>query len=128
MNVRFTLSDLEQKKKAGTIRGYSVTGEQKKEKKSKYGNKVVVVDGIKFHSKREANKYFELKMRQAAGEITDLQLQVEFQLSICKYFADFTFRENGKLIVVDAKGFRTKEYRMKKKMMLHELGITITEV
>ena len=46
----------------------------------------------------------------------------------CKYVADFTYHENGDLVVEDAKGVKTEAYRIKKKLMLKEYGIKIREV
>ena len=122
------LSDLERLKKDGLIKDYVETGSSKKPLKSKYGNEKTQIDGIVFSSKRESNYYFILKTRLLAKEITELKMQVPFQLSVCKYIADFTFYENGKMIVVDVKGFKTKEYNLKKKLMKSELGIDIKEV
>ena len=44
------------------------------------------------------------------------------------YYADFVYEENGEKVVEDAKGFRTKDYIIKRKLMLHEYGIRIKEV
>ena len=46
----------------------------------------------------------------------------------CSYIADFVYRYNGKTVVEDAKGMRTKEYVLKRKMMLYFHGIRISEV
>lgn len=51
-----------------------------KPKKSKYGNRKVVCDGIKFDSEREAARFGELKVLRAMGKIRDLRLQVNFTL------------------------------------------------
>ncbi len=71
---------------------------------SKYGNKKTVVDGITFDSKKEANRYCQLKMLERAREISQLELQHEFELipaqmknggirseRACKYRADFSY-------------------------------------
>ena len=108
----------------------------------KYGNKATAVDGIIFDSQREAKRYCELKMLQKVGLISDLQLQVPFELipaqkvkgkvveRACKYIADFVYfdKEMGETVVEDAKGMRTEVYKIKKKMMLWEFGIEIKEV
>lgn len=52
---------------------------------NKYLNKFTEVDGIKFSSKKEANRYSELKMMENAGIITDLKLQVKFVLIPAQY-------------------------------------------
>lgn len=93
----------------------------------KYGNRKTVVDGIKFDSKLEADRYCELKLLQRAGKITDLKLQPAFELlpSFRKngttyrgiyYKADFSYTLNGKTIIEDTKGYRTEAYCLKKKL------------
>lgn len=52
-----------------------------KPKKSKYGNRKVARDGIKFDSEREAARFTELKVLRAMGKIRDLRLQTNFTLS-----------------------------------------------
>lgn len=101
-------------------------------KRSKYGNRKVVVDGITFDSKREADYYAELKIRERAGEVDDIRLQEPFVLAfqgclICTYRADFTFydRRERRQRVVDTKGFITPEFRLKAKMMRALLGIEV---
>lgn len=113
---------------------------EKKQTQNKHGNIKATVDGIKFDSRREANRYRELKLLVRAGEITDLQLQVRFVLApsvkikgktkpALRYFADFTYREkDGSLVVEDSKGHETKEYKIKRHLMMSEHGIEIREV
>lgn len=102
-------------------------------KKSKYKNIKITVDGILFDSKWEAKRYGILRMRQHAGEITDLKLQVAFDLAVNgisngKYIADFTYLENGQLVVEDAKGVMTDTFKLKKKLMksIHGIDILLT--
>lgn len=107
---------------------------------NKYHNKKVIIDGIKFDSQKEGNYYLKLKMLEKAGKIRDLKLQVPFVVletfkvddrtyRKTKYIADFTyFDDKDKLHVVDVKGFRTKEYELKKKLMVWKYGIEIEEV
>lgn len=106
----------------------------------KYGNKKTVVDGITFDSKREAVRYGQLRMLEKAGQIDTLSLQPKFTLIPGQrnadgkaerpvvYIADFMYRENGKFIVEDAKGVRTPDYVIKRKLMLKEHGITVREI
>lgn len=108
--------------------------------KRKYGNKKVTVNGINFDSKREAFRYTILRARQDLGEISGLQLQVKFVLQDkfkkngktireISYIADFVYIEDGKMIVEDSKGFRTKDYILKKKMFEYRYrDLTIREV
>ena len=103
-------------------------------RKGKYGNRKSERDGIKFDSGKEAKRYRDLKLLAAAGEIRDLQLQVPFELTvngqkICKYVADFTYRDaKGERVVEDAKGFKTPIYRLKKKLVKACHGVEIKEV
>lgn len=123
---------------------------------NKYGNRKKTIDGITFDSRLEARRYNELKALQGAGIISDLRMQVKFVLipaqreesdevyvrgphkgepkpgkvieKECSYIADFVYLENGKLVVEDTKGMRTKEYIIKRKLMLYVHGIRIVEV
>ena len=105
----------------------------KPKKKSKYRNQRTMVDGIKFDSKKEAEYYGKLKIREKAGLISDLKLQVKFKLLSFSYVADFVYFDNEtmKLEVIDVKSNITRRlpvYRMKKKAMKNELNIDIKEV
>lgn len=105
----------------------------------KYGNRKVSVNGYKFDSMREAQRYTELLLLQRAKEISDLRLQVPFELvpkqkdsrgrviREIRYIADFVYTENGKTVVEDAKGYKTKEYELKKKLMKYFHNIEIKE-
>ena len=109
-----------------------------------------------FDSIKEARRYQQLILLLSAGRITHLELQKEYELVPAQYeksdevysrgvhkgekktgkcieksvvyIADFTYEENGKLIVEDVKGVRTKEYIIKRKLMLQKYGIRITEI
>lgn len=102
-----------------------------KPKVSKYRSQKTSLDGIVFDSKKEACRYNELKFLQSIGEISDLQLQVVFQLTDCRYIVDFCYTtKDGIKITEDVKSAHTKKlpvYRLKKKMMFSQLGITIKE-
>ncbi|SMB95469.1 Protein of unknown function [Desulfonispora thiosulfatigenes DSM 11270] len=102
-----------------------------KKSKSKYGSRKKEIDGITFDSVKEARKYSELKLLKRAGEIKDFELQPEFELQPgyrnkdgkkirpITYRADFkVIYPNDKIEYIDTKGFRTKEYLLKKKMLL----------
>ena len=105
----------------------------------KYGNRMVSVDGYKFDSVREAQRYIDLSLMQRAGVISDLRRQVPFELvpkqkdsrgrviREIRYIADFVYTENGKTVVEDAKGYKTKEYELKKKLMKYFHNIEIKE-
>lgn len=106
----------------------------------KYGNRKTEVDGIRFDSKKEAVRYWELKMLERAGKISDLERQVKYVLipaqyldgklkeRQCVYVADFRYLEDGQVVVEDTKGVRTKDYIIKRKLLLKVYGIAIKEV
>jgi len=98
----------------------------------KYGAIKTTVDGITFASKGEANRYAELKLMQAAGLISQLELQPEYLIvvngvRIGSYIADFRYIENGELITEDFKGVKTPVYQLKKKLVKALYGVTIRE-
>ena len=126
---------------------------------NKYHSRKITRDGMTFDSLKEYRKFRELSLLEKAGEISDLQRQVEFELipaqyeevptgevykrgerqgqpkmkRVCveksvKYIADFVYKENGKTIVMDTKGVRTKDYILKRKMLLYLNNIKIKEV
>lgn len=111
-------------------------------KRSKYGNKKTVVDGITFDSKREAKRYGELKMFERAGQIANLALQPSFELIpaqrrddgktelACRYVADFSYVDlkTRQKVVEDVKGVRTPDYIIKRKLLLMQRGITVREI
>ena len=118
---------------------------------AKYYSRKVTRNGVTFDSVKEYRRYCELVLLVKAGAIADLQRQVEFELipaqrepdtigvrggvkkgktieQKCSYVADFVYTENGKTVVEDTKGFRTKDYIIKRKLMLYIHGIRIREV
>ena len=119
-----------------------------KNRVNKYGAVRTEVDGFVFASRAEARRYGELKLMEQAGEISELALQVTYSLDVngvhvCDYVADFVYRPTpphprplpigksadgeGRVVVEDVKGKRTKEYVLKKKLMLAVHGIEIVE-
>lgn len=107
---------------------------------AKYGNRKVIRDGIEFDSVKECQRYCELKLMQRAGVISDLRMQESFELipsqkvdgkvveRAVNYVADFVYQQNGVTVVEDTKGFKTKDYILKRKLMLWVHGIRIREV
>lgn len=90
------------------------------------------VDGIVFHSKKEATRYSELKLLHEFGKITNLELQPRWNIvigdqKICTYVADFSYEERGEFVVEDAKGVKTPVYLLKKKLMKAVHNIDIRE-
>ena len=108
--------------------------------KSKYHSRKITRDGITFDSVKEYRRHCELLLLEKAGAITDLKRQVKFELipsqriggkvveRSCNYIADFVYQENGQMVVEDVKGVKTKDYILKRKMMLWFHGIKIKEV
>lgn len=105
---------------------------------SKYHANKTVVDGIEFDSAKEGKRYAKLRTLEDAGKIHGLRLQVPFELVPSfecdgvkyrgmKYVADFVYVRNGKVVVEDCKGFKTAEYKLKKKLMAYINHINIEE-
>lgn len=108
----------------------------------KYGNKKINYDGMVFDSKKEFHRYQELKLLEKAGRISELQRQVKYVLipsqrykgklveRECSYIADYVYfdKDTDEWVVEDTKGFRTKDYIIKRKLLLFRHGIRIKEV
>lgn len=105
--------------------------------------KKVYCDGFKFDSNHEKDQYLIYKYQKKAGQILDFKMQVKFILidtqkdPITKkvlerrmsFYADFVVDElDGSKTVIDAKGWKTEVYKIKKKLMLYFHGIRIKEV
>lgn len=100
----------------------------------KYGAVKTTVDGITFDSKREAERYMELRILEKAGEIKNLALQPAFELQpgfvnakgkkvrSIVYKADFAYTENGVYVVEDVKGMETDVFKLKRKMFDFKYG------
>ena len=103
-------------------------------RKAKYNNEKVEWGGEVFDSKREYSRYRDLLLLVKAGEITLPKRQVVYELNeggthSYKYVADFVYIEvkTGKTTVEDCKGFRTREYKKKRKLMKKIYNIIILE-
>lgn len=118
-------------------------------KYSKYNNKKVCLDGQEFDSRKEAKRYAELQLLLRAGEIKDLDRQVRIELIPAQYVddptkpkgkrcvelavnyvADFVYTDTrtGEKVIEDTKGFKTKDYIIKRKLARYIKGIAIKEV
>lgn len=123
---------------------------------SKYNSKKVYYKGIEFASRKECNRYRDLELAEMIGVISNLELQKKFELIPAQYeeatefykrgekkgqpkkgrlleqavyyVADFCYEEDGELVVEDTKGVKTKDYVIKRKLMLYINGIRIKEV
>lgn len=105
--------------------------------KHKYFAKKTEVDGIWFDSKRESQRYLELKILERSGQIRNLTLQPEFPIvvndtKVCTYRADFSFFDlrKGEPTIEDVKSKATKTplYELKLKLFQAIYGREITEV
>ena len=121
--------------------------------RSKYGNRKAKARGKVFDSTMERSRYYTLSMLEKAGEISDLRMQVPYELipaiyetqevqlktktkqvqklvqRATYYVADFVYKDaEGNEVVEDVTGFRTAEKNLKKKMMRVLHGIQIKEV
>jgi hypothetical protein len=97
---------------------------------SKYRNSKIEIDGIKFDSGAEGERYKILKAKEKAGLIKNLQMQVNYPLlvnglKICDYRADFVYEVGGKTVVEDVKGQLHDVFKLKYKLMYACYGITI---
>jgi hypothetical protein len=102
-------------------------------KRTKYGSKTVKRDGITFHSKKEADRWSQLKLLEKAGRITNLERQVKIPLwgkdgpiltdkgtRQRTYVADFAYVDwdlNGVKVIEDSKGFETPEFKLKRAIL-----------
>lgn len=88
-------------------------------RKHKFGAKPAERAGIRFDSKKEANYYDRLKLREKAGEVVMFLRQVPFHLpGGVKYVVDFQeFHADGTVHFVDVKGMETAAFKAKKKMV-----------
>jgi len=92
-----------------------------------------------YDSQKERRRHEELAWLEKAKKISGLQHQVKYELipsqkidgkvaeRACHYIADFVYIEDGKAVVEDCKGFRTKDYIIKRKLMLFVHGIRVRE-
>lgn len=119
--------------------------------RNKYRNKKIQVNGETFDSMKELRRWRDLKLLEKAGEITELRRQVPFELlpnqrepdkigprggrkpgriieRKAVYIADFVYRDRtGREVIEDCKGMRTKDYILKRKLLLFRFGIRILE-
>ena len=117
---------------------------------SKYHSRKVITDDGVFDSRKEYRRWLELKAKEKAGMIQDLQRQVVIELipairepdkvgkrggrikgkvieRKANYIADFCYTQDGERIVEDCKGVRTKDYILKRKLLLWRYGIKVRE-
>lgn len=97
-------------------------------KQSKYNNTKVLYNGIAFDSQLECKRYQQLVLLEKAGLISNLVLQVRYELQpaftyqgkrvrAIEYISDFQYVENGITVLEDTKGYTTKDFLLKEKML-----------
>lgn len=101
----------------------------------KWRNQKVQVDGYTFDSKREAQYYAELRLREKAGEITKIVVHPPYALIVNglivgKYTPDFQFLENERVRVIDVKSpaSKTEAYQLRKRVFEAVHGLHVEEV
>lgn len=105
-------------------------------KPSKYHNRKIIYQGIQFDSQKEEKRYRELLLMQQAGLIRNLELQPRYDFVVNGkklkhyYKADFRYEvvRSGQVVTEDVKGFKTKDYKLKKELVEALYGIEIAEV
>jgi hypothetical protein len=104
----------------------------------KYRNIKTVVDGKTFDSKAEAARWFELKLLERAGKISDLRRQVPIVLAppvkfegeararpALRLIVDFAYVENGRKVLEDVKGIATTAFKIKRHILKASLGLDV---
>lgn len=126
--------------------GATKSGGAGKRRGSKYGSRPTG----RHASAKEHRRAAQLYLWEKAGIISNLREQVEYTLipaqygyagtdlkgrpvrvcieRSCKYRADFVYEMDGQTVVEDTKGFRTKDYIIKRKLMLYVHGIQVREI
>ena len=110
---------------------------------AKYKNKITFVDGIRFQSKGEADRYTDLRLMEKAGYISELSLQPKFPIVInnkpvkirsagcpngraVSYYADFRYKDSkGVDVVEDFKGMDLPISRLKRALVESIYGIQV---
>lgn len=122
----------------------------------KYKSKKIIIDGIKFDSKKEGARYLQLRELEKKGLIKNLELQKTFELlppqrekstmtktgkekqgktleRAVNYIADFVYiNELGEMVVEDVKGYKNggayQVFTIKRKLMLYVYGVKVKEI
>ena len=101
-------------------------------KSNKYHAKKITIGNTTYDSKKEFKRAEYLEWLQKIKQISNLQKQVKFVLQepyvnnkgekirAITYIADFVYTQDGKKIVEDVKGVKTKEYLLKKKIFQYK--------
>lgn len=108
---------------------------------NKYRNQKCVYGDMTFDSKKERDRYIQLRVMENAGLIQNLRRQVKYEVipkqvdvmghvieRATAYVADFVYEKDGETVVEDTKGERTRDYIIKRKLMLWRYGIRVQEI
>lgn len=107
-------------------------------RKNKYGNREVEYDGYKFDSLAEMRVYKILSQFLADEKIIMLRLQPRYELQSSfkkdgkthrkiEYVADFEVHHlDGSIEVIDVKGMKTTEFKIKQKLFDRKFPMTLT--
>lgn len=149
--MRVSLNDLPADMREQVLAKFAIQESQRRQNANKYHAKKVqgvLADGTEhtFDSQKEADRYAELSLMQRAKQISDLAIQVPFELipkqrtadgkteRAVFYVADFVYKKNGETVVEDVKGYRDPssagyaKFVLKRKLMLWVHGIEVREV
>lgn len=114
-----------------------------KKKTGKVNHETVTINGIKFDSRAEADRYTVLRVMEKTGKITGLECHPRWEIipkqevkghrnfQAAHYTADFKYYKDGELIVEDVKSEYTRQaedYKLRRKMLHYVYGIYVTEV
>ena len=97
----------------------------------KYHNKKINSPDGTFDSKYEYEEWCRLKLLERSGVIRNLMRQVPYvliptirttagTLKQITYYADFVYEEKGIVYMVDAKGYETETYKIKKRLLINQ--------
>lgn len=106
--------------------------------RSKYRNVKTVRFGQVFDSRKEADRYLELRSLLERGEIKNLRRQVKYpfvlnSVKVATYIADYVYEDRyGNEIVEDVKGMKKgaayQTFKIKQRLMLALYNIEVKEV
>jgi hypothetical protein len=125
-----------------------------KELRSKYGAKPDTRGNIRFDSRKEARRYDELMLMLQAGRIRNLKLQPQYTLQesyvtpegvrvrAIRYVADFSYEQYTAGLIapegggtwlpivedVKSRATKTRQYEIKRKVLLAKFGIRVREI
>ena len=99
----------------------------------RYYAKKTRVDGYLFDSKMEARRYEQLKLLERAKTIERLAVHPKWEINldktwICDVEMDFSYMENGKVVIEDVKGHDNVLSKLKRRLFEAKYGLQVTVV